>query len=710
MTTRSNIPPQGLYDPRFEHDACGVGFVCNIDGKKTNTIIKQGIQVLEHLKHRGATGADPKTGDGAGILIQVPHAFLAEECKKINIILPEPGQYGTGLVFLPQKKAERTLCEQTFERIVKEEGAVFLGWRKVPVDDSFIGFIAKRSQPVMHHAFIGFKGTPLPSLEIERKLYVIRRQIEHAATKLSLSKESFFYITNLSSKTLAYKGLFMPGQVKDYFRDLQDESLISALAIVHSRYSTNTFPSWDLAQPFRYLAHNGEINTLRGNVNWIHAREAQFKSAIFGNTIKKLHPVIVPGGSDSSTLDNVLELLYLSGRSLEHAMTMLIPDAWNILNPIDDKLRAFYEYHATFMEPWDGPAAIVYTDGESIGSMLDRNGLRPARYIITKDNFCVMASEVGVLNIAPERVLERGRLRPGKTLVIDTKQKRVVSDNEIKSGLSSQYPYRKWLTKHKITLKDILHAKKAASPAASKKTADLSVLQNNFGYTREELKVILQPMATAGSEPTGSMGNDAPLAIFSDKAPLLFNYFKQLFAQVTNPAIDPYRETLIMSLVSFVGRQKNLLEPTEEHCRMLRLDHPVLTNKELAAIKGLTPSRKGLPPKLKGFKSATIDMLFDPRESGGIEKALAAINKRAEALIKQGISFIILTDRNVSPAKAAIPSLLAVASVHHHLVRKELRSQTDLIVETGEAREVMHFALLIGYGASAINPYLAFLT
>ncbi|MFC1808706.1 glutamate synthase large subunit [Candidatus Omnitrophota bacterium] len=721
MSHNPKMKKQGLYDPQFEHDACGVGFVCNIDGKKTNKIIKQGIQVLEHLKHRGATGSDPKTGDGAGILIQIPHDFLSQQCKKINIELPEAGHYGTGLIFLPQKKAERELCEQAFEHVVKQEGAVFLGWRPVPVDDSFIGFIAKRSQPVMKHAFIGFKKQPtsgkktkqtfLSTLDIERKLYVIRRQIEHAAKNLKLAHESFFYITNLSSKTLTYKGLFMPGQVKDYFRDLQNESMTSALAIVHSRYSTNTFPSWDLAQPFRYLAHNGEINTLRGNSNWIHARESQFKSTLFGKDIKKLHPVIVPGGSDSSSLDNVLELLYLSGRSLQHAMTMLIPDAWNELNPINDKLRAFYEYHATFMEPWDGPSAIAYTDGDSIGSMLDRNGLRPARYIITKDNFCVMASEVGVLGIAPERVLERGRLRPGKILVIDTKQKKVLYDHEIKSELSQQHPYRKWLNKHKVTLKDIMRSQKTTAASLSKKTSyDLSVLQKNFGYTREELKVILQPMAVTGTEPTGSMGNDAPLAIFSDKAPLLFNYFKQLFAQVTNPAIDSYREALIMSLVSFSGRQKNLLEPTEEHCHMLRLDHPIMTNKELMALKNLSPSRKDTTEKLKGLKSATIDILFDVKKTGDIEKALMCINKQAEALIAKGISFIILSDRNVSSAKAAIPSLLATASIHHHLVRKELRAQAALIIETGEAREVMHCALLIGYGASAINPYLAFET
>ena len=694
--TRSMMKKQGLYDPQFEHDACGVGFVCNIDGIRTNTIIQQGLTVLEHLTHRGATGSDPLTGDGAGILLQIPHEFFKKVCPEAGITLPERGRYGAGLIFLPQNAKERAACEKAFKAVVAAEGAAFLGFRDVPVANEHIGQVARRSEPVMKQAFIGFDASVTAGVVMDRKLYVIRRRIEKAVEKLKLNQESFFYITNLSSRTLIYKGLLTPRQVREYFRDLQDPLVQSALALVHSRYSTNTFPTWDLAQPFRFLAHNGEINTLRGNVNWMHARESLFKSETLGRDVEKIKPVITPGKSDSATLDFALELLYLNGRSLEHAMTMLVPDSWNQLNPIPEELRAYYEFHACCMEPWDGPAALAYTDGDVIGGMLDRNGLRPSRYIITHDNFCVLASEVGVLAIAPERVKIKGRLRPGKVLLIDTTKKKVYFDEEIKARLAAAAPYQKWVKQYRVMLKD-LPRPKGHLPAIDEKK--LLCLQKNFGYSREELKMLMKPMATQGVEPTGSMGNDAPLAIFSDKHPPLYNYFKQLFAQV--PPIDSYREILVMSSASFIGRQKDILTPTPQHCEILRTQTPVFTVEDLEKIKARKEAR---------FKTGVIDIVFDPAQKGSLKKALAAINAKAEALIRKGYTYLVLSDRKVSKTRAAIPALLATGSVHHHLVRKELRTQAGLIVETGEAREVMHFALLIGYGADAVCPYLAYAT
>lgn len=698
MHLRNKIKKQGLYDPQYEHDACGVGFVCNIDGKQTNTIILQGLEVLERMVHRGAVGSDPLTGDGAGILMQIPDVFIRKICKKSRIALPELGRYGMGLIFLPQNKKERLACEKIFKDCVEKEGATFLGWRNVPVDNSVIGITAKKSEPKIKHAFISIPKQVTNADAIERMLYIIRRQIEKKVLQLKLNQQSFFYISNLSAKTLVYKGLLMPEQVRTFFKDLSDPDITSSMALVHSRFSTNTLPSWDLAQPFRCLAHNGEINTLRGNVNWMTARESQLGNKKYGKNIRKILPVITPGGSDSAALDNELEFLVRSGRSFNHAITMLVPDSWNAFNPITDELRAYYEYHASFMEPWDGPACLCYMNGDQIGASLDRNGLRPARYIITKDGFCVVASEVGVLDIPAERVKEKGRLSPGKSLWIDTTKNTIIFDKDIKKELSLAHPYRTWLREHKVDLQDITPKKTIRDTF---KDDTLLQLQRAFGYTREELKLLLNPMASTGVESTGAMGNDAPLAIFSEKSPLLFNYFKQLFAQVTNPPIDSYRETLVMSLVSFIGCQKNLIDSTPQHCHMLRINSPILTDAEFQAIAQITT---------KGFKSATIDITFDATKTGSLKKALTEINKKAAALVRTGHTFIILSDRNVSAQKAAIPSLLATGSVHHHLVRNNLRTQTGLIIETGEAREVTHFGLLLGYGASAIHPYLAYAT
>jgi glutamate synthase (NADPH/NADH) large chain len=691
----THLPGQlGLYDPRFEHDSCGVGFVCNIKGLRSNEIISQGLEVLRRLSHRGATGADPKTGDGAGILIQNPHEFFVKVCKDENIQIPAEGEYGTGLVFLPTLSNEHKFCKEVFSRIIKEEGQVFLGWRSVPVDDSDIGKAARDTEPIFQQPFIAKGRQVKDQLAFERKLYIIRKRIENAIRSSGLKQKTFFYITNLSSRTFSYKGLLMPQQIGNFFLDLKNDALKSAICLVHSRYSTNTFPTWDLAQPFRFLAHNGEINTLRGNINWMQTRQGLLKSELFGKDIKKIMPVIVPGGSDSASIDNVFELLVLAGRNLAQAMMMLIPAAWQQNASLPEKIKNFYKYNACFMEPWDGPASIAFTDGTNVGAVLDRNGLRPARYIITKKESVVMASEVGVLDIEPGDILVSGRLEPGKIFFIDTKQGRIVSDNEVKEGAADKKPYARWI---KQNLSQFDHLSSSKEKHEDKE--DALTLLKAFGYTREDLKFILKPMVENAQEPVGSMGNDTPLAVLSKSPQLFYNYFKQLFAQVTNPAIDPIREELVMSLLSYLGKEKNILEETPQHCHKLEVKHPILSNEELAKIKNI---------KANGFKTKAISILFRADDKKDFARTLDKICQDAAAAIKKGYTFIVLSDRGVSKELAALPSLLAVGAVHHHLVRKALRTQIGIILETADAREVHHFALLFAYGADCINPYLAY--
>ncbi|MDD4956381.1 MAG: glutamate synthase large subunit [Candidatus Omnitrophica bacterium] len=689
---------QGLYDPAFEHDSCGVGFVCDIKGRKSHDIIEKAIKVLEHMSHRGAVGADPATGDGAGILMQIPHEYYKKECAAFNIDLPGPGKYGTGIVFLPTKGEELSSCTEIFDRVIEEEGQELLGWRDMPVDDSAIGKGARATQPRIRQVFIASKTGKEDPLAFERKLYIIRKRVENEVRASTIEQKSYFYITNISARTVSYKGLLMPEQVRNFYPELSDEDVKSSLALVHSRYSTNTFPTWDLAQPFRFLAHNGEINTLRGNINWMKAREGLLESALFGDDIKKLKPVIVPGGSDSATLDNVLELLALSGRSLPHAMMMLVPGAWERDDRIDPELRDFYRFNACIMEPWDGPAALAVTDGTRIGAVLDRNGLRPARYIVTRDDMVVMASEMGVLDIDPATIACSGRLEPGKVFLIDTELGRIIQDKEVKNGISRGKPYGEWLRGNILELADVRRPQDAASDPSM--DMDALTYLKAFGYTREDMKEIILPMAEEGKEPVGAMGNDAPHAVLSRIPQSIFNYFKQLFAQVTNPPIDPIREELVMSMTSYLGSQKNLLEETPEHCHKLILDRPVLTDDEMAKLRHINES---------GFKTRVISTLFDVRNAGdGFEKAIDRICAEAVRAVEDGYSFMILSDRGISKEKAAVPCLIAMGAVHHYLVAKKMRTRISTIVESAEPREVHHFALLFGYGAGSVNPYLAY--
>jgi glutamate synthase (NADPH) large chain len=657
------MKPQGLYDPQFEHDSCGVGFVVDVKGRPSHQIVEHGLEILKRLAHRGAVGADPKTGDGAGILLQIPHDYYTE-----LLDLPKPGAYGTGIIFLPRDKKEREKCKSAIAGAVAQAGQNLIGWRTLKVDNYDIGQSAKASEPVIEQLFIR-KGSKVNSpQELEQRLYEIRRQIERTIPAEGL------YVTSLSARTVIYKGLLMPDQVEKYYPELKDPRVKSALALVHSRYSTNTFPAWNLAQPFRLLAHNGEINTLRGNINWLKARGLD---------------VILPGGSDSAALDNILELLVLSGRSLPHALMMLVPQAWEHDRSISRELQDFYRFHAGFMEPWDGPAALAVTDGTRVGAVLDRNGLRPARYIITDQDLVVMASEVGVLDIAPGSIVKSGRLEPGKILFIDTEQGKIIDNETIKSELAAQQPYGAWLDKHQVDLAAVPTAGAAA------KSTDLTAALLAFGYTREELRTIIKPMAEQGKEPVGSMGNDAPLAVLSNKPQLIYNYFRQLFAQVTNPPIDPIREEIVMSLESYLGEQQDILKETPAHCALLHLTEPILTDPDLAKIRDIGQN---------GFKTKRISLLY----RGNLEKELDRVCREAEEAIKEGYTFLLLTDRGVDAEHAALPALLAVGGVHQHLVGKALRTRASIILESGEPREVHHFALLFGYGADAVNPYLAY--
>ncbi len=680
---------QGLYDPKEEHDSCGIGFVTQIKGIKSHNIVQKGLEVLVNMTHRGAESADNVTGDGAGILIQTPHKFILSKGIKV----PDEGQYGTGLIFLPQSAKERQQCEKILIDTIIEEGLDVIDLHDVQVDNSVLGEISKSTEPFIRQVYVTGK---FEQGDLERKLYIVRKQAENKIRNSTIKDKNAFYIPSLSSKVMIYKGMLMPKQLSQYFIDLRDERLESAIALVHSRFSTNTFPTWDLAQPFRFLAHNGEINTVKGNRMWMSARESLMSTELFGDDLKKLFPVIEPDKSDSASLDNALEFLVLTGKSLPHALSMLIPESWNDKNPIPDSLKAFYEYHSTIMEPWDGPASIVLSDGRYIGGTLDRNGLRPSRYIITKDDVIVMGSEVGVQVFPPDQIREKGRLRPGKILLVDTKFGIIVPDEELKHQLTEKNPYANWLKENRIELDDI-EAKEHIPTNLGEK---LEEYLKAFNYTKDDTEVLIKPMAIQGQEPVHSMGNDTPLAVMSDKPQLLFNYFKQLFAQVTNPAIDPIREGLVMSLTYYIGSvSKNLLKESAAHCKLIKFKSPVVSNTDLGKIKGLDQDE---------FSHTIIPMVF-PVKSKNIGKSLETsideICQKAEKAVDQKHNFIILSDRDIDKNHVAIPSLLAVSAVHHHLINVRKRMQVALIVETAEAREVNHFALLLAYGASVVNPY-----
>ncbi len=691
--------PQGLYDPRNEHDACGVGFVANIKGQKSHAIVEQGLTILKNLTHRGAVGADPKASDGAGILIQIPDQFFREEMARQGVKLPAAGQYGVGMVFLPREPASRFACEYEIERAIKDEGQVLLGWRDVPVDSEDLGESVRKIEPVIRQIFIGRGAGVTVTDALERKLYIIRKASGHAIQSLSLAHGKQFYVPSMSARTIAYKGMLLANQVGSYFRDLQDSRVVSALALIHQRFSTNTFPTWDLAHPFRMIAHNGEINTVRGNVNWIRARQGAISSPILGRDLDKVWPLIYDGQSDSASFDNALELLVMAGYSISHAMMMMIPEAWEQHTLMDPSRRAFYEYHAAMMEPWDGPASIAFTDGRQIGATLDRNGLRPSRYIVTDDDLVVMGSECGCLPIPEERIVKKWRLQPGKMFLVDLEKGRIIDDKELKDTLASSKPYSEWIDRIRIKLDDL--------PAPSEKREESSVplldRQQAFSYSQEDLKFILTPMAGNGEEPIGSMGNDSPLAVLSSKNKSLYQYFKQLFAQVTNPPIDPIREELVTSLVSFVGPKPNLLGIDEMNPPLrLEVSQPVLDFDRMEVMRDIERHSDGK------FRSYEIDITY-PSAWGteAIEARLASLAAQAEDAVRGGYSILIISDRKISPDHVAIPALLALSAIHQHLVHKGLRTSTGLVVETGSAREVHHFALLGGYGAEAVHPYLA---
>jgi glutamate synthase domain-containing protein 2/glutamate synthase domain-containing protein 1/glutamate synthase domain-containing protein 3 len=671
-----------------------MGLVASIRGDKSHEIIRKGLEVLINLTHRGAAGCDPETGDGAGILIQIPHVFFARECGELGMRLPEPGAYGVAMVFLPVEKHSRLQCEGIFERIAQEEGLTVLGWRDTPVNGDAIGREARASQPYIEQLFVG-RPKGLDEEGLERLLYRVRRRTENEIEESDIEGKEMFYIPSFSCRTIIYKGLMLAPQIEKFYFELANPLVTSALCLVHQRFSTNTFPSWKLAHPYRYVAHNGEINTIRGNVSWMNARQSVLRSPLHDGQIDKLYPVITPEGSDSGSLDNAVEFLYQSGRSLPHVMAMLIPEAWAGNPDMDEEKRAFYEYHASLMEPWDGPAAIAFTDGKVIGATLDRNGLRPGRYIVTKDDLVVLASEAGVLDVPAEDIRKKGRLQPGRMFLVDTVQKRIISDGEIKKELAGRQPYAQWLQEQQITLD---HLPEPSRVIASHPETLLR-RQRAYGYSEEDLKVLLAPMGAKGEEPIGSMGTDVPLACLSDRPQPLFNYFKQLFAQVTNPPIDPIREELVMSLISYIGTERNILDEAPENCHTLKLPHPILTNRDLEKLRRISSG---------DLLATTLPALFRAADGeAGLKHSLDDLSARAAHAVHSGYTLLILSDRGVDPTYAPIPSLLAMAAVHNRLVREKTRTQVALIIESGEPREVMHFALLIGYGASAINPYLA---
>lgn len=683
---------KGLYDPSTEHDSCGIGFVAQIRGVKSHDIVHRGLEVLEHMSHRGAESADNVTGDGAGILLQLPHSFFM--AKGINV--PGEGRYGAGLVFLPKVEKERVACEKILSEAMVSEGLEVFAFRDVPVDNTVLGEISKASEPFMRQVFVSGN---FEQEELERRLYIARKQAENLVRDSELVHKNTFYLPSLSTRVMIYKGLFTSDQLRLYFNDLRDPKMESAIALIHSRFSTNTFPTWDLAQPFRYLAHNGEINTIKGNRMWMSARESLMKTGVLGEELKKTFPVIEPDKSDSASLDNVLEFLAMTGKSLTHALSMLIPESWNDKNPIPESLKAFYEYHSTIMEPWDGPASIVFSDGRYIGGTLDRNGLRPSRYIVTKDDMIVMGSEVGVQVFDPSQIKEKGRLRPGKILLVDTKFGIIVPDDELKRQLTERNPYGNWLKENRIELSDIVVKERVPTTLGEQYSQYLKV----FGYSKEDLEVLISPMANDGQEPVSSMGNDTPLAVMSDKPQRLFNYFRQHFAQVTNPPIDPIREGLVMSLTNYIGSvSRNLLVESPAHCKLVKFRSPIVTNTDLGKIRNLDQQE---------FSHLVIPMLFEANSKDpgkAIEDAIDDMCRKAGEAVDQGHNFIILSDRGISEKFAPVPSLLAVSAVHHHLIKTQQRMQIGIIVESAEPREVNHFALLFGFGASVVNPYGAF--
>ena len=697
----TGLPPrQGLYDPRNEHDACGIGFVANIKNRQSHAIIKQGLEVLDNLTHRGAVGADPLAGDGAGIQIQIPDAMLRAECADLGFALPAPGDYAVGMVFLPRDSEILDQCEAAFARTIDAEGQTLLGWREVPTDNSCLGASVRPNEPLIRQIFIG-RGNNCPDTDaFERKLFVIRKQVHHAVWNHSAIGEAQFYMTSLSARTLVYKGMILARHLGTYYPDLTNIRSESALALVHQRFSTNTFPTWALAQPFRYLCHNGEINTLRGNINWMAARRQTMRSEIMGEDLDKLWPLIGDSRSDSATFDNALELLVAGGYPLAHAMMLMIPEAWTDNPLMDDSRRAFYEYHAALMEPWDGPAAVAFTDGRQIGATLDRNGLRPARYVITNDDLVVMASEAGVLSIPEERIVKKWRLQPGKMFLIDLEQGRIIDDDELKSQLASAQPYQNWLDQTQIRLAELPAEVGPMAPDPQ----TLLDRQQAFGYTQEDIKYFLTPMAVSGQDPVGSMGRDTPPAVLSARSKPLFDYFKQNFAQVTNPPIDPIREELVMSLVSLIGPRPNLLDlHTGGSHKRLEVKQPILANVDLERIRRIENHVD------KVFRTYTLSICYPTdRGEAGMETALDSLCRKASEVVRLGRNILVLSDRDVDLDHIAIPSLLATAAVHHHLIREGLRTSVGLVVETGEARQVHDFCLLAGYGAEAINPYLAF--
>ncbi|MCB9536139.1 MAG: glutamate synthase large subunit [Myxococcales bacterium] len=694
---RPNPGSYGLYDPQTEHDACGVGFVAHIKGEKSHAIVEQGLELLRRLAHRAATGCDPETGDGAGILLQLSHRFFKARGLELGWDMPRRRRYAVGMVFLPPDPEARAACERVIEEAVVAEGQRVIGWRDVPVDDTVLGRVAFSMRPVIRQVFVARRRL-VPSA-FERKLFVIRKLAENRIRDEGLDPDGRFHIASLSSETIVYKGLLLPRQLPAFYADLRNPTLVSAIALVHSRFSTNTFPTWDLAQPLRYVAHNGEINTVRGNRNWMNARRSQLQSAKFDGGVDRLFPIVVPDKSDSSQFDNMLELLVLGGRPLPHAMMMMIPEAWEGHDEMDPARRAFYEYTAALMEPWDGPAAIAFTDGHLIGATLDRNGLRPCRYLVTRDDLVVLASETGVIDVPPERIKHKGRLRPGKMLLVDTVEGRFIDDDEAKGEIVQRWPYRRWLTRNVFQIDEIVADDDLLEQPALAGD-DLRLALRAFGYTDECLRILMAPMAQDAAEPVGSMGNDAPIAALSDRAPLLYDYFHQLFAQVTNPAIDPIRERLVMSLETAIGQSGNTFEETPEQCHRLNIAGPVLTNAQLARVRGV---------EVGVFEPTTLSTLFCPDDGpDALEQALESLCQQAEAAVDDGFSILILSDRGVDARRAPIPALLALSAVHQHLVREGTRMQTGLLVETGEAREVHHFAALLGFGAAAVNPYLAF--
>ncbi len=690
-------PKQGLYDPINEHDACGVGFIANIKGQKSHELINQGLEILKNITHRGAVGADLLAGDGAGILIQTPDAFLRDECASAGITLPAVGEYGVGMLFLPRDAETRAASEKIISKEIVAEGQTVLGWRDVPTNNKGIGESVKVIEPVVRQVFIGKGNNCADQNAFERKLFIIRKIIEHTVRRELKIDYAHFYIPSFSSRTLLYKGMLLADQVGSYYPDLQDQRMVTALSLVHQRFSTNTFPTWDLAQPFRMICHNGEINTLRGNVNWMAARRHSMSSDLLGEDLEKLWPIIAEGQSDSASFDNALELLVAGGYSLGEAMMLLIPEAWAGNPLMDDKRRAFYEYHASLMEPWDGPAAVAFTDGRQIGATLDRNGLRPARYLITNDDMVIMASEMGVLDIPQEKIIKKWRLQPGKMFLIDTEQGRIIDDSELKTDLANRAPYQKWLDETQIRLENLPNEVTAMPPSSE----TLLLRQQAFGYTQEDIKVFLKPMIANGIDPLGSMGIDTSLAVLSNRPRLLYDYFKQNFAQVTNPPIDPIREELVMSLVSLIGPRPNLLGFKEDLHKRLEVRQPILTNTDLEKVRRIENRTNG------AFRTKTLNICYSAKQ-GNMEAALTDLCNQAEQAVKANNNILILSDRGVDADNIPIPALLATSAVHHHLIREGLRTEAGLVVETGEAREVQHFCLLAGYGAEAINPYLAF--